>query len=97
MPCRAHEVKKPIFGTLFGGGGGWINGSSVSLDPEKHILGCPNAWLMRIRLIIEFSTPKIGGWVPEVPCRAHEVKKPIFGTVWGGGGVDKRKFCRSGP
>ena len=41
---------------------------------------------MRIRLIIEFSTPKIGGVAPEVHCRAHEVKKPILGTVWGGGG-----------
>ena len=59
MPCRAHEVKKPIFGTVLGGGG--VNRNSDGLDPEKHILGCPSAWLMRIRLIIEFSTPKIGG------------------------------------
>ena len=59
MPYRAHEVKKPIFGTVWGGGG--VNGNSVGLDPEKHILGCPSAWMMRIRLIIEFSTPKIGG------------------------------------
>ena len=34
--------------------------------------------------------------MPEVPSRAHGVKEPIFGTVWGGG-VDERKFCQSGP
>ena len=86
MPSRAHEVKEPIFSTVWGGGG-WINGNSVGLDHEECILGCLSAWLMRIRLIIELSTPKLGGWVPEVPSRAHEVKNPIFGTVWGGGGV----------
>ena len=59
MPYRAHEVKKPIFSTVWGGGG--INGNSVGLDPEKCILGCPSAWLMRIRLIIELSTLKLGG------------------------------------
>ena len=59
MPCWAHKVKKPIFPSVFGWG--WINGNSVGLDPEKHILGCRSAWLMRIRLIIEFSIPKIGG------------------------------------
>ena len=32
-----------------------------------------------------------------MPSRAHEVKEPIFGTVWGVGGVTERKFCRSGP
>ena len=25
-----------------------------------------------------------------MPCRAHEVKKPIFGILWGA--VDKRQF-----
>ena len=59
MPSRAHVVKKPIFSTVWGGG--WINGNSVGLDPEKCILGCPSALLMRIRLIIEFSTLKLGG------------------------------------
>ena len=59
MPSRAREVKEPIFST--GWGGGWINGNSVGLDPEKRILGCPSAWLIRIRLIIELSTPKLGG------------------------------------
>ena len=34
--------------------------------------------------------------MPEVPSRAHGVKEPIFGTVFGGG-VDERKFCQSGP
>ena len=58
MPYRAHEVKKPIFSTVWGGG---TNGNSVGLDPEKCILGCPSAWLMRIRLIIQLSTPKLGG------------------------------------
>ena len=59
MPSRAHEVKKPIFSTVLGGGG--TNGNSVGLDPEKCILGCPSAWLVRIRLIIDLSTPKLGG------------------------------------
>ena len=58
VPCRAQEMKKPIFGTVWGGG---TNGNSVGLDPEKRILGCPGAWLMRIRLIVEFSTLKLGG------------------------------------
>ena len=58
MPYRAHEVKKPIFGTVLGGGG--ASGNSVGLNPEKRILGCPSAWLMRIELIIELSTPKLG-------------------------------------
>ena len=74
-----------------------MNGNSVGLDPEKRILGCPSAWLMRNRLIIELSTPKIGGGgrVPEVPCRAHEVKKnPLSAPFGGGGGVAERKFCR---
>ena len=59
MPYRAHEVKKPFFGTLWGGGG--ANGNSVGLEPEKWILGCPSAWLQRIRLIIKFGIPKSGG------------------------------------
>ena len=59
MPSRAHEVKKPIFSTVWGAG--WINGNSVCLDPDKRILGCPSAWLMRAKLIIEFNTPKLGG------------------------------------
>ena len=59
MLCRPHKVKKTFFGTVLGGG--WINGNSVGLDPEKGILGCPGAWLMGIRLIIQFSTPKLGG------------------------------------
>ena len=53
MPCRAHEVKNPISGTVFGGG--WINANSVGLDPEKRILGWPGAGLIRISLI-EFRT-----------------------------------------
>ena len=40
---------------------------------------------MRIRPIIELNTPELGEGVPEVPCWAHEVKKPIFGTFLGGG------------
>ena len=60
MPSRAHEVKEPIFSTVMGGGG-WINGNSVGLDPQKCILGCPSTWLMRIRLKIELSNPKLGG------------------------------------
>ena len=59
MPCRAHEMKEPIFGTVLERG--WINGNSVGLDPEKCVLGCPSALLMGIRLIIEFSTLKLGG------------------------------------
>ena len=35
--------------------------------------------------------------MPEVPSRAHGVKEPIFGPVWGVGGVIERKFCQSGP
>ena len=58
VSCRAHEVKNPIFGTL---GGGGLNGKFVGLDPGKCILGCPSAWLLRIRLIIEFSNTKLGG------------------------------------
>ena len=93
MPCRAHEVKKPIFGTVWGG---WINGNSVGLDPEKRILGCPSTLLIKNKLIIQFSTPKLRGRVPEVPCRAQEVKKNHFWQHLGGG-VDKRKLCRTGP
>ena len=59
MPSWAHEMKEPIFGTVLEGG--WINGSSVALDPEKCFLGCPSAWLMRMSFIIKFSTPKLGG------------------------------------
>ena len=59
MPSRAHEVKELIFSTVWGGE--WINGNSVGLDPEKCILRCPSACLMRIRLIIELSNPKLGG------------------------------------
>ena len=57
MPCQAHEVKKPICGT-FWGGGGWINENSVGLDLEKYIFRCPSAWLMGMSLMITFSTPK---------------------------------------
>ena len=39
----------------------WINGNSVRLDPEKRILGCFNARLLRMRLIIESSILKRGG------------------------------------
>ena len=60
MPSWAHEVKEPIFSTVWGGGV-WINGNSVGLDPEKRILGCPSAWLMRTKLMMEFSAPKLGG------------------------------------
>ena len=48
-----------MFGTVWGGGR--INGNSVGLDPEKRILGCLSARLLRPRLINEFSTPKSGG------------------------------------
>ena len=37
MPCRAHEMKEPIFGTVLERG--WINGNSVGLDPEKMRFG----------------------------------------------------------
>ena len=60
MPCRAHEMKEPIFGTVLERG--LMNGNSVGLDPEKCVLGCPSAWLMRMSFIIKFSTPKLG-WV----------------------------------
>ena len=47
-----------MFGTVWGG----VDKRKFwCLDPEKRILGCPSAWLMRIGLIIEFSTPKLGG------------------------------------
>ena len=59
VPSRAHRVREPIFGTVWGGG--WMNGNSVSLDPEKRILGCPSAWLMGISLRNEFCIPKLGG------------------------------------
>ena len=59
VPCRAQEMKKPIFGTVRGRGE--INGNSVGLGPEKRIFGCPSAWLMGISLINESSTLKIGG------------------------------------
>ena len=59
VPSRAHGVKEPIFGTVWGGG--WMNGNSVSPDPQKRILGCPSAWWMIISLLIEFSIPKLGG------------------------------------
>ena len=60
VPGRAPEVKQPILSTVWEGGG-WINGNSVGLDPEERILGCYSAWLMRTRLIMELSTPKLGG------------------------------------
>ena len=60
MPYRAHEMKKPIFGTVWGGGG-LGNRNSVGLDPEKRILECRSAWLTKIRGVIEFSTLKLGG------------------------------------
>ena len=64
-----------------------MNGSSVGLDPGERILRCSSAWMIGNRLIIELSTPQIrGGWVPEAPCRAHEMKKLIFGNFFGGGG-----------
>ena len=31
------------------------------LTLKKRILGCPSAWLVEIELIIEFSTPELGG------------------------------------
>ena len=36
MPYRAHEVKKPIFSTVWEGR---TNGNSVGLDPEKMHFG----------------------------------------------------------
>ena len=48
-----------MFGTVWGGGR--INGNCVGLDPEKRILGCPSTRLMRMRLVIELSTPKLEG------------------------------------
>ena len=59
MPCRAYNVKKTVFDTVWGGR--WRNGKSVGLDHDKSIFGCPSARLIRIGLIIELSTPKIGG------------------------------------
>ena len=57
--CLSEDYQVAVqAGTALGEAG---DRNSVGLDPEKHILGCPGAWLMRIRLIIEFSTPKIGG------------------------------------
>ena len=82
--CQGAAYSVSIFGTSEGGG--WINGTSVGLDPEKRILGSPSTWLMKRSVCMESSTLKLGGRVLEVPCRAHEVKKPIFGTVWGWGG-----------
>ena len=73
-----------------------MNGNSVGLDPEKRILGCISAWLMRIRLIIELNTPKIGGWVSEVPCWAVRWRRTHFQHRLGGG-VGKKNFCQSGP
>ena len=57
MPRRAQEVKNPFFSTV--PGAGWINGNSVGLDPEERIIGCPSAWLIRMRLTIELRTPKL--------------------------------------
>ena len=42
------------------------------------------------------APPNYGRWVPELPCGAHKVKEPIFGSG-SEGGVAKRKFCWSGP
>ena len=61
MPCRTQEMKKPIFGTVWGEGGR-MNGHSVGLDPEKRILRCSNAWLMSKSIINDLSTPKLGGF-----------------------------------
>ena len=54
--------------------------------------------------MIELSTPKLGGgWVPEAPCWAHEMKKLILGTVLGGGdnrnrvGLDPEKCILGCP
>ena len=57
VPCRAREVKKPLFGSVR-----WrlINGGSFCLDPEKHILECPSPSLTQICPIFIFSSPKIG-------------------------------------
>ena len=83
MPCRAHEVKKPTFGTEWGG---WINGNSVGLGPEERILVCPSAWLMKLRLIIELSTPKIS-WDGYLNCPAGLARwKNPFSAPFGGGG-----------
>ena len=61
LSCLAGLTRcKTDFAHRFGGEG-WINGNSVRLDPEKRILGCPSAWLMKMMLIIEFSTLKSGG------------------------------------
>ena len=57
--CQGTAYSVPIVWKR--GEGGWINVNSVGLDPEKRVLGCPSAWLMRNRLIIESSTPKLGG------------------------------------
>ena len=94
--CRAHEVKKPIFGTAFLGGG--MNGESVGLDPEKRILGWPSAWLIGTRLIIEFSSPESGwGWCLKCPAGLTRCRNPFLAQFRGGGGMDELKLCRSGP
>ena len=59
MPYRAYEVKTDFRHRL--GGEGGINGNSVRPDYEKRILGCPSAWLIIIGLIMELSTPNLGG------------------------------------
>ena len=59
-------------------------------------MGCPSPWLLRIQLMIEFSTPKLRGVGTLIALLGSRGEKPIFGTVFGGG-LDKRKFCRSGP
>ena len=95
VPCRAQEVKKSIFGTF---GGGWMNGSSVGLDPQKRILGCPSAWLMRIRLVTELSTPKIwgGGVGTSSALPGSRGEKTHFRHRFRGG-VEKQKFCHPAP
>ena len=86
MPCRAHEVKKLIFGTV--SWGVWINENSVGLGPEERILGRPGAWLMGIRLKMEFSIPKIRQVGTCIALPGSRGEKNSFSALFRGG-LDK--------
>ena len=58
VPLPGSRDEETHFPHRLGGGG--VNGNSVGLDPENCISRCPSAWLMRIRLIIEFSNLRLG-------------------------------------
>ena len=56
MHCWAHN-REDLFLELFGGG--WIDENSVGPSPKKRILASLSAWLIRNRLMIEFSPPEV--------------------------------------